>query len=175
MPKTTVGAPASGSFGFGVRVEDRQLAARLRQWRSAMTDLTSFWTEKFAPKFLGDVQTNWDEQGAMVGGWAPNSPGYAAWKRRVAGQHLGILEFTLRLRGSLQWLGRDIGPEGIFRPTPTRLEIGTAVPYGYKHQYGRAGMVQRRFLFIADLGGYDELWREWIRERGAESGIEFDR
>jgi hypothetical protein len=174
MPETTAGS--TNSFGFGVRIEDRQLADRIRRWRSQVADLTSFWVDKFAPKFLGDIQTNWDQEGAMVGGWAPNSPGYAAWKTRTAGQHLGVLEYTLRLRGSLQWLkskgGGDIGPEGIFRPTPTSLEIGTDVPYAFKHQFGRDGMVQRRFLFMVDAGEYDVLWRDWITERGKDSGIE---
>lgn len=162
------------SWGFGVRSEDRALADRIRTWRTAVSDLTSFWVEKFAPHFLDAIQENWDEQGALVGGWAPNAPGYAAWKRRRYGQHLGVLELSLRLRGSLQWLGRDIGPEGIFAATPTRLEIGTAVPYGHKHQFGQDGMVQRRFLFLADAGAYDALWGAWIRERGTDSGIEFD-
>lgn len=176
MPTTTAGGPRA--FGFGVRREDRDLSSRIRAWRAQISDLTTFWREKFAPKFLGDLQANWDQSGAMVGGWAPNSPGYAAWKAARWGQHLGVLELSLTLRGSLQWLssgrGGDIGPQGIFRPTPTNLEIGTSVPYGFKHQYGRDGMIQRRFLFLTDAGDYDDLWRSWIRERGEAAGIRFD-
>lgn len=146
--------------------------AKLKQFTGITADLTSFWTDVFAPRFLADIQENFDTQGGLVGGWAPLSPGYAAWKAQRYGAHLGILELSLRLRGSLQWLGSDIGPEGIFRATPTSLEIGTSVPYGTFHQEGE-GVPQREFLFLRDDPDYyGDMWQEWFTERRREAGLE---
>lgn len=153
------------------RTRGGDIVAQISRWGRNLGDMTTFWSDKFAPKFLQDVQDNWDSQGADVGGWPPLNPGYAAWKARRYGAHLGILELSLRLRGSLQWLGTDIGPDGIFRPGRNTLTIGTAVAYGAKHQRGTDGMQLRPFLFFRSQKEYERLWREWIRERAEDAGI----
>jgi phage gpG-like protein len=156
---------------FKVRIKTDRAIAGLEHWRRALGDLTSFWS-LFAARYLQDVQDNWDQEGGMVGGWAPLSPRYAAWKARRWGQHLGILELSLRLRGSLQWLGRDIGPEGIFRPGPSSVEIGTEVEYGRYHMRGTKRMPARPFLFYTGDAEYEELWRTWIADRAREGGLD---
>lgn len=107
-------------------------------------DFRPFWNTTLAPRFFDDVQTNFDREGKLVGGWAPLSPAYRAWKR----QHYPgrkILERTLRLRRSLMWHGGrfspgggrgNLGPGGIYRPTPFDVTLGTSVPYAHYHQQG---------------------------------------
>ncbi len=147
-----------------------QLNGAIARWQESMADLTPFWREVFVPAVLQDIQDNWDQQGAMVGGWAAVSPAYAAWKAQRWGSHLGILELSLRLRGSLQWLGSDIGPEGILRMSRDGVEIGTSVPYAKKHQDG-AGIARRQFLFLRTADVYEPMWTEWLRERGRQAGL----
>lgn len=145
----------------------------LRTWAAGFQDLSDFWREAFAPRYLADIQENFEQEGALVGGWPPLAPGYAAWKALRYGAHLKILELSLRLRGSLQWLrsgrGGDIGPEGIFRPMPRSVVIGTAVPYAVKHHYGREGMRRRQILFSRGAEAYQALWLAWIVSRWQKS------
>ena len=141
-----------------------RIQGRLGRWAATIADLTPFWRDVFAPRYLADIQENFEQSGALVGGWPPLSPGYAAWKAVKWGAHLGILELSLRLRGSLQWLGTDIGPEGIFRPTASSVTIGTSVPYAARHHRG-IGVPQRRVLFTRNEEAYGDLWRGWVLDR----------
>lgn len=149
-------------WGFDVTPAIR----KLEQVERKAVDLTPFWTDVFAPAFFSDIQDNFDMEGAMVGGWSPLSPGYAAWKARHHGAHLGILELSGRLRGSLRWTTGGIGPEGIFDARPTSLTIGTSVPHASYHQDGD-GVPKREFLFLRDDDPefYGQLWYDWFESR----------
>ena len=142
---------------------------RFGRWATALRDLEPFWREAFLPVFLGDVQENFDTGGELVGGWPPLNPGYAAWKAARWGSHLGILELSLRLRGSLQWLssgsGGDIGPEGVLRLGPTSAQVGTSVPYARKHHLGEEGLERRPILFSRTADAYAPVWQAWVLGR----------
>lgn len=116
----------------------------LSRFGAAVHDFTGFWRDVLAPFFFEQVQRAFDTEGAATGSrWARLSPAYATWKRRhFPGRK--ILERSGRLRRSLRWnTGRfsvggrgNVGPEGIYRPFPDALEVGTSVPYGIYHQQG---------------------------------------
>jgi phage gpG-like protein len=164
----------------------------VRDWRP-------FWRDALAPKFFQDVQSNFDREGKMAheGGWKPLAPGYAAWKRRnYPGKK--ILERTLKLRRSLTWRGSlfspgggrgNLGPGGIFRPTPDSVELGTSVPYAKYHQQGgqrRTGMrggrrgstgrfirtlPQRKFLFFVAGTRYGRILHRWVLDTRDAAGL----
>lgn len=142
---------------------------RFQVFGASVADLTDFWRDVYAPKFLADIQENFDSEGEMVGGWPPLAPWYAKWKAETWGAHLNILELSLRLRGSLQWIGRDIGPEGIFDPQPTYMVIGTSVPYARKHNEGIGNIPRRQFIFHREPSAYAKLWTGWLQARWQES------
>ena len=142
-----------------------RMQGRMARWARDVEDLTPFWRDVMAPLYLGDIQANFDQQGALVGGWAPLNPGYAKWKAERWGSHLGILELSLALRGSLQWLGSkhggDIGPAGLMQLSPTSMTVGTSLPYA-KQQHAI-----RPILFPPSGPAYGEAWRGWIMGRWA--------
>jgi phage gpG-like protein len=123
---------------------DDRIDVALSRFGESVEDFRDFWTSTLAPRFFDEIQRNFDLEGKLVGGWAPLSPAYREWKRaHYPGRR--ILERTLRLRQSLTWnAGRfslgggrgNLGRDGIFRPTPTDVEMGTSVPYASFHQDG---------------------------------------
>lgn len=133
-------------------------------------DFRPFWRTVVAPWFFGLVQEQFASEGKAVGGWAPLSPRYAAWKAtRYPGKT--ILRRTDRLMRSLTWTGATLAtPEGIAVMGPTDATFGTSVPYARFHQRGTRTMRQRRILYLPStpdprdtLGRMLERWaREWF-------------
>lgn len=125
----------------------------LSRFGREIQDWRPFWRERLGPKFFAAVQRNFERRGrlAQPGGWPPLSPSYRAWKQaHYPGRK--ILERTLALRRSMTWRGSlfspgggrgNLGPGGVFRPTPTDVTLGTAVPYGAYHQQGAAARSSR--------------------------------
>lgn len=92
---------------------------------------------------------NFSSNGLPVGGWAPLSPPYAAWKAAHGGGP--PMQRTGRLFRSLVSLS---GPPNTI--TPMWARFGTEVDYAGFHQYGTRKMPKREvvyepFGFAADL------------------------
>lgn len=111
-------------------------------------DFRPFWRTVVAPWFFGRIQEQFASEGTAVGGWAPLSPRYAAWKaKRYPGKT--ILRRTDRLMKSLTWTGAALAtPEGIAIMTPDSATFGSSVFYGRFHQRGTRTMRQRRILYL---------------------------
>lgn len=147
------------------------LSVGLSRLRTDISDWTKFWTERFAPFFYRMVQQDFALEGGGSGpSWAALSPTYAAWKaKQFPGR--GILVRSGALKASLA--GPDAAA-GIFRTTPTALEIGTAVPYALYHQLGGARLPQRPPLrvnaaFMGVLGKEMQKFVQaaWVERRQA--------
>ncbi len=148
----------------------------LSRFGAQLGDLRRFWTQYAAPKLYRDIQDNFDQTGALSGGWAPLSPRYAAWKAtHYPGRPLMVR--TGRLKQSLT----HDGPEGILETSHRVMVIGTRIRYAKHHQRGgsTAGRPpQRRLLFLIrgasqSLGrllhafAVDEARRAGLRTRAA--------
>jgi len=150
------------------------LSVALSRLRTDISDWTTFWTQRFAPFFYQNVLQDFVLEGGQSGeSWAPLSPGYAAWKQRVA-PGAGLLVRTGLLKSSLT---RPDGPESVYRVTPTSLEIGTSVSYAMYHQMGTRRMparppmrVNEAFMRVVgkDLQAYvQETWQRRRAEAGS--------
>ena len=126
-------------------------AERLKNWRP-------FWVQRFAPKYLEQVQQNFATEGGLVGGWPGLSPRYAAWKaRHFPGTK--ILERTRRLRESLAPSAISGNRDLVLQVGPRDLRIGTRVPAG------RFVVRQRPFLPPIREAEWRWLFNEWIDEQ----------
>jgi len=155
-----VTAPAGlGSLMFRMEVSGFQpVMVSLSRFGERIKDFRPFWLEYFAPSFYRDIKRNFELEGSYVGGWAPLSPGYAAWKQaHYPGRT--ILRRTDALFQSLTFEHGQVGPRGIFLPGERSLVLGTSVPYAQYHQtpgsFRSRGLLRvlrqraaRRFLFI---------------------------
>lgn len=83
---------------------------------------------------------NFTANGLPVGGWAPLSPQYAAWKA----MHFPAppMQVTGRLFRSLTSLA---GPANVI--TPTWAQFGTDIEYAKFHQYGTTKMPARQIVY----------------------------
>ncbi|MEO8483330.1 MAG: hypothetical protein ABI634_14045 [Acidobacteriota bacterium] len=137
------------AFRLQMSIDGDVADVALVRLRGSLEDLTDFWRRYAAPKLYRDIADNFDSEGGGVGGWAPLSEDYAAWKaKHFPGRP--ILVRTGALKESLTFDGTSPGPEGIFDAGKGGLVIGTKLSYGKYHQRptksGRPP--QRRFLFL---------------------------
>jgi hypothetical protein len=159
-----------------VRVSLQRFGQRIRDFRP-------FWIEYFAPAYSRLLQRNFETEGEMVGGWAPLSPAYAAWK---AAHYPGktILRRTDALFRSLNFERGQPGPGGIFIAEARSLVVGTSVPYAQYHQtpgsFRSRGLlralrsrVARRFLFVPTQGGstFGRLLHAFVVDQADAEGL----
>lgn len=130
---------------------DQLVDVALPRFREQLTDLREFFVRYAAPKLYRDIGRNFDTEGQFSDpgtGWAPLSPGYAAWKERhYPGRR--ILHRTGALETSLTFDGEKPGDGGFFEVSRTALVFGTRIKYARHHQRpsGRRPP-QRRILFF---------------------------
>ena len=156
-----------GYIDFKISVlGDVQFERNLVQFSESISD----WTETF--KKAGDIfyrveKEQFDSQGRYSGGWVALSPKYAAWKaKHWPGR--SILERTGVLRTSLL---HKSSPYSIYKLSPTRLEIGTNVPYAIYHQStGKRRKLPRRppVDIPKTVMGIKGEWIELFRKRIVE-------
>lgn len=135
----------------------------------AVTDLSPFWKDVFAPKYFGIVQDLFSTSGTprgpggkfSGGPWERLSPAYAKWKFAHY-PNRPTLSLTGTLRKSLVWNGTGLGPGGFFEATPTFVRFGTEIPYGKYHQTGTSKMPKREFMPDPDLAVFAPLMQQWI-------------
>jgi phage gpG-like protein len=145
---------------------------RLSRFQEYLHDLREFWREYFAPAFYRQIERNYETAGSMVGGWAPLSPRYAAWKAVVAPGR-SLLQFTGRLQKSVTWQGDRPGEGGIFVPERTYVVLGTSVPYARFHQIGTDRMPRRSILFPGNNASstFGRLMHRYAVDMAGEAGL----
>ena len=134
-------------------------------------DWRPFFEDYVVPQFFGDIQANFDAQGAYVGGWTPLSVWYAAWKAKVA-PGMPIMQFSGRLRASFDPDHGSIEQVRIIRPL--EASFGTSVPYARKHQFGDPStrLPQRRIVFLASSQTYGRLAHRFVTDVRQKSGLQ---
>lgn len=160
------------------------VAVSLSRFGEAIEDFRPFWTRYFAPAFYRLVQRNFETEGSLVGGWAPLSPQYAAWKQRhYPGKT--ILRRTDALFHSMSYRGAGhVGPQGIFIAESRALVLGTGVPYAIYHQlpgvFRSRGLLRsmrtriaRRFLFLPQRADstFGRLLHAFAVDAAKQSGL----
>jgi hypothetical protein len=111
-----------------------ELTGRLKDWRG-------FWATQFIPRYLNQVQQNFETEGELSAkaGWPSLEPDYEAWKaRHFPGTK--ILERRRRLRESLSPSGLG-SRDQVLEARPTSLRLGTRLPYAKFHVYNRPFLV----------------------------------
>lgn len=126
---------------MSVTVKKRALLVRAKQADAAAKNMTDPF--KWAQRHLGDTfAANFMSNGLRVGGWAPLSPKYAAWKSsRFPGTP--TLVRTTKLFRAVKSLD---GANTIITPKFARL--GVSVDYAKFHQYGTTRMPKRQIIFV---------------------------
>jgi phage gpG-like protein len=182
----TIGAapPGLGSLMFRMEVAGFEpVRVSLQRFGQRIQDFRPFWIEYFAPAFYRDLQRNFELEGRYVGGWAPLSPAYKAWKdQHYPGKT--ILRRTDALFRSLTFDGHTVGPRGIFLPEERRLVLGTSVEYAEYHQlpgdFRSRGLlralrsrVTRRFLFLPPKAAstFGRLLHAFAVDQADEEGL----
>lgn len=97
-------------------------------------------------------------EGAIVGGWAPLSPIYAAWK--IA--HYGPRPIMVRTGALMASLTGN--PMGVSEIGPKEAKFGTDIRYAHFHQSGTCKMPKRKIVEV--IPGMSRLWADqtgrWI-------------
>lgn len=160
------------------------IAVELSRFATEVSDFRPYWNTTFKDRWREWMLDIFRSQGAATGqGWAPLTPTYAIWKAEHF-SHEGILVRLGSLSGSL--INPDRSGLGVWRPTPSAIEVGTTVRYAIWHQKGtrrrdgRQRMVARPILrptptFMNALGkGLQTFvavaWSQRRREQRAYSG-----
>lgn len=181
--RVTAASPGLGTLIFRMEVSGFEpVAISLAQWGERLKDFRPFWIDYFAPSFYRNLQRNFELEGSYVGGWAPLSPGYAAWKQaHYPGKT--ILRRTDALFRSLSFENGHVGPRGIFLPGERALVLGTSVDYAQFHQtpgsFRSRGLLRvlrqgiaRRFLFLPKRGStFGRLLQAFAHEQADIAGI----
>jgi phage gpG-like protein len=177
-------AAGVGSLVFRMEVAGFEpVAVALSRFGASIQDFKPFWIEYFAPTFYRDVRRNFELEGSYVGGWAPLSPAYRAWKsEHYPGKT--ILRRTDALFRSLQFDGGQVGQGGIFQADTRALVLGTSIAYAAYHQlptsYRSRGLlraarlgVARRFLFLPRQAGstFGRLLHAFAVDQADEAGL----
>lgn len=161
---------------FSIDGED-VVSVALGRLRHQLHSLGEFWTDYVAPRMSADIQANFEQEGALSGGWAPLSPGYARWKAAHYPSR-GLMVRTGRLARSLRYIGRpglsfSPGPDMILEASDKALVFGTRVPYARFHQRPTGTMARRKLLFLA-VGAslvYGKLLHQYAITVAARSGL----
>lgn len=130
----------------------------LEDFHSDLEDFSPFLKKRFVPAYLEDVNTNFDTEGGLVGGWDELSSDYERWKRKHHGDKLiNVLSRKIRLSMSPKGRSQNI----VLEYHKKSVVIGSKVPYA-KHVDDR-----RRFILRAgdlDRGKYNKLLVDWMIE-----------
>lgn len=179
IPPTATGG---GSFGIvnvkgrgeflGMVVEvpgGERISVAFSRFADKVSDFSDFWKTRFAPQFFADVTENFETEGQPVGGWAPLSPGYAAWKAKKVGDQ-PILVRTGRLKDAFNPAG---SPDQVLEVTADTVMMGTRLPYAAAHHFGNpaANLPQRRILWLRSSEVYGKLAQRWVGEQARASGL----
>ncbi len=127
-----------GRYGLTLRVSAPgvdSLGVSLSRFESQVVDFTPYWQAQFLPAWRAWITEAFRSEGRSTGAaWAPWSPRYAAWRRANGFAGQGLLVRSGSLSASL------INPErdalGIWRPSPSALDVGTRRPFAIVHQLG---------------------------------------
>lgn len=121
-----------------VDVDSEKVTARLKGMTERINLLEPWWNEA-AQSLKKYIAANFSSQGLLVGGWAPLSAKYAAWKAVTT--PAPILVRT----GALQ--AAALEPEvSIIGPFQRRYKADIDIA-GF-HQYGTRKMPKRQFMFV---------------------------
>ena len=143
-----------GADTFGASI--RKLAEQVKDWRP-------FWRDVFLPRYIGQIQQNFETEGELVGGWPDLDPTYAAWKaRHFPGRK--ILERTRRLRSSLAH--GATGPDTVIQARPLELRFGTRVPYA---KWAR--IYNREPFPPIKKGEWAPIVKAYFKERARQAGF----
>lgn len=97
-------------------------------------------------------------EGAIIGGWAPLSPIYAAWKL----VHYGPRPIMVRTGALMESLTGF--PMGVSEIGPKEAKFGTDIRYAHFHQSGTRKMPKRKIVEV--IPGMSRLWSDqtgrWI-------------
>jgi len=175
MPTIAAAGSTATSTGAILRIAVPGFDAvevKLARFQQYLHDLRDFWRYYFAPAFYRQLERNYETEGSMVGGWAPLSPRYLAWKSRVAPGR-GILQFTGRLQQSLTWNATEPGAGGIFIAERAYVVLGTSVPYAQYHQLGGARLPRRSVLFPGQNAAstFGRLLHRYAVDMAGEAGL----
>lgn len=131
-----------------------RLPSALLTFATDLTEWKPFWLKTFMPRYLEQVQQNFETEGGLVGGWPGLNPQYAAWKaRHFPGTK--ILERTRRLRNSL--VPGATGDDTVIQAGPLNFRVGTRVPAG------RFVVAKRPFLPPIKIEDWTPAIREFVR------------
>ncbi len=137
----------------------------LQDFYDDIDDFRPFYKNFFIPKYLEDVNANFESEGAAVGGWAELSPEYAEWKR----QRYGPKKIN-QLTGELK---RGFSPKGrskllLVTMQRKQLSIGTTSPHAiWVNQ-------ERRFMLrFNDLNQkeYMLMLGRWVIDLAKKAGL----
>ena len=78
---------------------------------------------------------------------------------------------TGRLRRSLTWRGKSLGPSGVFEPTPDRMTFGSSLFYGRFSQTGTKHQPIRELIHI-DPERHTAALASWLVARAEAAGLE---
>ena len=125
-----------------------RLNEKIKDWRP-------FWVGFFIPRYLTQVQQNFETEGELVpAGWPDLKPTYAAWKaRHFPGTK--ILQRQRRLRNSL--MPGATGRDTVLQVRPLEAKVGTNVPYA---KYVNA---RRKIMPRVTVKEYSPMIREYLK------------
>ena len=76
-----------------------------------------------------------------------------------------------KLRRSLVWSGKRLGPRGIYESSPDALTFGSSIFYGRFSQFGTKRQKARELIHV-DEAQHAEQLRAWLRARAVAAGLE---
>jgi hypothetical protein len=128
-------------------------------------DFRPFYKNHFIPRYLADVNANFESEGGAVGGWHELSPEYEAWKRARYGN-----KKINQLTGALK---RSFSPKGRSKLLSLRMErkqlhIGSVVDYAFYVNR------ERRFMLgFQDINQkeYMLMLGRWVIELAKKAGL----
>lgn len=152
-------------------VGGERLDVTLSRFGQEVSDWRPFFREEVAPKFFETLQSNLAGQGSYVGGYAPLSEPYGSWKA----QHYPgktILRREDQIYNSLTWSGGP-GPGGVYRDSPSSVEMGTSVPHAGPHQVGSGRLPVRKIVFlpVGASESYGRLAHRWVVAQAKAAGL----
>lgn len=126
---------------LGVNPDVSRFQATMAKLRRVGADLTPLMTQ-IGTAALDQMGDAFDDEGA--GKWEPLAPGTVKIKERKF-PGTPIMVRTGTMRHSLNVGGKD----NIFQPGPLGAQVGSAVPWVFKHQEGAEGLPERPIIFVA--------------------------
>jgi len=141
----------------------------LREVFEDIDDLGPFFRRYFIPQYLRDVQTNFETEGGMVGGWDTLSPNYARWKEKhYPGRLINYLKGRLRrsmgVGGRSKFLLVDIQRR--------QAVVGNILPHAVWVQFHRPFLIPASML---DSETYSRLLNDYLETVVQKAGFRGER